>query len=300
MRDLIEGVQRFQRSVFPPHREMFEHLAHGQTPEVLFVACADSRVDPSLLTQTPPGKLFVLRNAGNIVPRSGAGAGGEAATVAYAVDELRVHHIVVCGHSGCGAVTAALKGVGDGVIGDWLEHAGDLRGEVDGRWPDLQGEARVTAGVHVNALQQLAHLRTHPSVARAEAEGRIELHAWVYDIGSGVVTAYDRERRAFVPLDEVRDEDGLVAELHRPEPPIEEGWLDHGPWRAVLESSGKRPMAVAEAVAQLTGWTPSRVGREIIDLPTELLHGLTELEVEVVKAWIEDAGGSVRIERMDR
>ena len=147
MRDLIDGVKRFQSRIYPSHRELFEHLAHGQSPEVLFISCADSRVDPSLLTQTRPGQLFILRNAGNLVPVYDGEGSGEAATLAYAIDKLEVHHIVVCGHSDCGAVTAVLAGDTTGVIAEWLDHAGDLDELVQANCPDLRGASKLAAAV---------------------------------------------------------------------------------------------------------------------------------------------------------
>src|SRR5262245_22781790 len=108
MRNLVEGIHRFQNHVFDGNRELFEQLSRGQAPSTRFITCADSRVVPNLFTQTGPGELFTLRNAGNIVPPYGASSGGEAPTVEYAVTALGVRDIVVCGHSGCGVMQAML------------------------------------------------------------------------------------------------------------------------------------------------------------------------------------------------
>ena len=108
MQKLIQGLHRFQRDLFGSQRELFERLAQGQHPEVLFITCSDSRINPNLLTQTQPGELFILRNAGNIVPPYGAVQGGEAATIEFAVAGLGVKDIIVCGHSHCGAMKGLL------------------------------------------------------------------------------------------------------------------------------------------------------------------------------------------------
>ncbi len=108
MKPILEGLRKFQREVFPLKRDLFRRLAEGQRPETLFIGCSDSRVDPNLLTSTEPGELFVLRNAGNVVPPYGASTGGEAAAVEYAVQVLGVDQIIVCGHTHCGAVKALL------------------------------------------------------------------------------------------------------------------------------------------------------------------------------------------------
>src|SRR3954453_1858588 len=93
---LVEGIHHFQESTFRSQRELFEHLARGQSPDTLFITCSDSRIDPGLITRTRPGELFVLRNAGNIVPQAGAGSGGEACTIEYAVAALKVKEVIVC------------------------------------------------------------------------------------------------------------------------------------------------------------------------------------------------------------
>lgn len=108
MQKLIEGLHQFQNSVFGTQRELFERLAHGQTPETLFITCSDSRINPNLLTQTEPGELFILRNAGNIVPPYSTSQGGEAATIEFAVAGLNVRDIIICGHSHCGAMKGLL------------------------------------------------------------------------------------------------------------------------------------------------------------------------------------------------
>ena len=108
MQKLVDGIHKFQKDVFATQTRFFERLADGQKPLALFITCSDSRIDPSMLTQTKPGELFIMRNAGNIVPPYGASSCGEAATIEYAVAVLGVRDIVVCGHSHCGAMTGLL------------------------------------------------------------------------------------------------------------------------------------------------------------------------------------------------
>lgn len=98
MRDIIDGFLRFQRDAYPARSQLFKSLATRQAPKALFIACSDSRVVPELLTQREPGELFVIRNAGNIVPGYGPQPGGVSASVEYAVAVLGVGDIVVCGH----------------------------------------------------------------------------------------------------------------------------------------------------------------------------------------------------------
>jgi carbonic anhydrase len=286
MDDLYEGVARFRHDVFPNHRRLFERLAHGQTPTVLFVACSDSRVDPSLITQTPPGTLFVLRNAGNLVPDADNPVGGEAATLHYAVEELGVHHIVVCGHSGCGAMTALVgRKRLPRVLTTWLRHAEPVLRRVP------RGD--VEAAIAANVLLQLDHLRTHASVARAVRAGDLQLHGWVYDIGSGRIRVHDPGARAFVDLDDTHVEDDLLSELKDPHDDVPDEWIDHGPYSVVLLDAGSDRAGVVEAVAQVTGESVDAAVARVDNVPALLLHGLTAAEAELVEAWIADAGGTV-------
>lgn len=209
MRKLFEGVQRFQDEVFLEHRDLFAKLALGQAPEVLFITCADSRISPSLLTQTKPGELFIIRNAGNIVPPHGAANGGEGATVEYAVAVLGVKDIIVCGHSDCGAMKAVLKPETLDelpTVRAWLNHAETTRRIVREKFADLEGVARVNAAIEANVLVQLEHLRTLPAVAVRLAKGDLRLHAWVYSIESGDIRAYDSALGRFESLRDEVDE----------------------------------------------------------------------------------------------
>ncbi len=205
MSQLLDGVVQFQRDVFPDQRDGFARLAQAQTPHTLFIACADSRVVPELITQSEPGELFVCRNIGNIVPAYGEMLGGVSAVVEYAVVALGVDHIVVCGHSGCGAMKALAHPEDKALdamptVTSWLRNAAAARSVVCTLHPHLQGEAIVEALVEQNVLTQLGHLRTHPSVVARLARGDLTLHGWIYDIGSGQVEIIDELTRQTVPV----------------------------------------------------------------------------------------------------
>src|SRR3954467_2337295 len=126
MQKLIHGIHRFREEDFRPLQGLFEELAKGQNPETLFITCSDSRIDPSLLTRAKPGDLFILRNAGNIIPPHGAANGGEAATIELAVAALGVKDIIICGHSHCGAMQGLLQPESVAAlpsVSSWLSHA---------------------------------------------------------------------------------------------------------------------------------------------------------------------------------
>jgi carbonic anhydrase len=203
MQKLLQGIHDFQANIFRPRREWFEHLALGQHPEALFITCSDSRINPNLITQTEPGELFVLRNAGNLIPPHGAANGGEGATIEFAVAGLRVSDVIVCGHSCCGAMRGLLE---PETLGDmpataaWLAHAEATRRIVREKYADRTGAALLTTAVEENVLVQLENLRTHPVIAAGLAGGRLKLHGWVYKIETGQVFSYDPERGQFVPV----------------------------------------------------------------------------------------------------
>ncbi|MBB4212644.1 carbonic anhydrase [Rhodothalassium salexigens DSM 2132] len=206
MPKLTAGVVKFQREVYPDRRAMFETLTQGQKPEALFITCSDSRVDPTMVTQTEPGELFICRNAGNIVPPHTTHTGAMTAAIEYAIGALKVPHIVVCGHSQCGAMTGALNP--DSLADlphthEWLDYARAAVQIVQTRDRELSQEEKLKRLIEENVILQLTHLRSHPYVAQALAEGTVTLRGWVYDIGTGGMHALDESRRAFVPVDEL-------------------------------------------------------------------------------------------------
>jgi carbonic anhydrase len=205
MQQLIRGIHQFQTEDFRPLATLFQQLAERQTPETLFITCSDSRIDPNLLTRSRPGDLFILRNAGNIVPLGAATPSGEAATIEYAVAALGVRDIIICGHTHCGAMKALLdpSQVADlPAVASWLEHAAATRRIVTDHYGHLSEERRLVAAIEENVLVQLEHLRTLPVVASRLRRGDLHLHGWVYKIETGEVFAYDVATQTFVAVAE--------------------------------------------------------------------------------------------------
>jgi carbonic anhydrase len=205
MKELFEGVRHFRQNVFHTQQDLFQQLAEKQEPETLFITCSDSRVNPNLITHTAPGDLFVIRNAGNIVPAYGVTTGGEEATIEFALEALGVKHIVICGHSGCGAMKGllhpeALSNMPS--VSRWLRHAEATRRIVMAKYPNVQEDALLRVLTEENVLTQIENLQTHPSVAVAMAKEALSLHAWVYDIRTGAILAYDANDGRFKPLDD--------------------------------------------------------------------------------------------------
>lgn len=196
MQDVLEqlkaGVRRFQTTVYPEQAEMYRKaVSVPQEPHTLFVACADSRIEPETITQTKPGEMFVLRNIGNLIPAYGEMMGGVSAVIEYAVSLLKVKHVVVCGHADCGAMKGLLNP--DSVttmpaVQNWLKNATAARSiaEALGAKNDAP-EPLMRSVTEQNVLLQIQHLRTHPSVAAAMARGELTISGWVYEIGTGEV-----------------------------------------------------------------------------------------------------------------
>jgi carbonic anhydrase len=200
---ILRGLKRFQKLVFPKHRELFHKLALGQRPEALFITCADSRIDPCMLTQTKPGELFICRVIGNVVPRYPKTVGGVSATIEYAVGVLGVADIIVCGHTDCGVMKGvqnpkALKPLAN--VTAWLHHAQPARRAAGASKAKLASPQYLITLTERNVVEQLKNLRTHPVVAERLRLGDLRLHGWVYHIGKGTVTSYDAGRDCFIPI----------------------------------------------------------------------------------------------------
>ncbi|WP_260513331.1 carbonic anhydrase [Serratia fonticola] len=202
MQEVIDGFLKFQREAFVERTELFKRLATSQNPRTLFISCSDSRLVPELITQREPGDLFVIRNAGNIVPSFGPEPGGVSASVEYAVAALGVEDIVICGHSDCGAMTAiATCKCLDHMptVANWLRYA-DAAKAVNQANEHASERDRINSMVRENVIAQLTNLKTHPSVALALDRGNLRLHGWIYDIATGCIDALDGNTRRFVPL----------------------------------------------------------------------------------------------------
>jgi carbonic anhydrase len=205
---MVGAARQFRDRVFPEHGDDFVRLAAaGQSPAALFITCADSRVSPEMITAAAPGDLFVCRNIGNLVPAYGEMLGGVSAVVEFAVTALHVPHIVVCGHSDCGAMKALCHPHEHELdvmptVRSWLRNAEAARSVVQATMGSLPEPHMVAALVRQNVALQLQHLRTHPAVAAALASQRIRLHGWVFDIGAGRVDALDEATGNLVPLDQ--------------------------------------------------------------------------------------------------
>ncbi len=203
MDKLYRGIKKFQEGYFLKEEAMFKELAKGQSPDVLFFSCSDSRVDPNIITQSKPGELFIVKNIGNIVPACNPHLKEDctAAAIEFALLMLNITNIVVCAHSDCGAMKALYKDDKE------FENSPNLKGWIDTALPAKEMverlddeppfKARVEMTAKENVIAQIENLKTYPVVTKRLDEGKLSLHAWHYDIGTGEVQAYNKVKNAF-------------------------------------------------------------------------------------------------------
>lgn len=208
MKKLVNGIVEFRKTCLDNYREKFAHLALGQFPDALFIACSDSRVVPNLFASTNPGDLFVIRNVGNLIPpflENGNHGTSEEAAIEFSLSNLPINNIIVCGHSDCGAMLAVLEGVetleSPGLQG-WLKHCVCILDDAaidDDKFRQLPAHNKLS---QINILQQMQHVKTYPKVAKKINEGRLNVHGWYFDIATGDVYAYEEAFKKFTLIDE--------------------------------------------------------------------------------------------------
>jgi carbonic anhydrase len=209
VRKLIQGIVEFREKVLPQQRALFAQLAVGQHPDALFISCSDSRVAPNWFASTEPGDLFVVRNVGNLIPPSGetgvsASDEAEVAAIEFALLQLKVANIIVCGHSECGAMLAVSKGrekVQAPHLRSWLRHADAALQELDLSPLETGGLVRADRLSQINVLSQLRHIASYSAVREAQGRGVLRLHGWWFDIASGGVYAHDAAENRFLLIE---------------------------------------------------------------------------------------------------
>ena len=224
LEQLKAGVRWFRREVYPERAEVFAQAATTpQRPHTLFITCADSRIDPIEITSSGTGEVFVTRNIGNLVPTYGQMMGSMSAVLEFAVGALGVKHVVVCGHSDCGAMKALLAPESTAkmpAVSNWLKNAQEALWEAK-RAHEVSVErggivkSLIDELTEVNVLLQIAHLKTHPSVRDAMARGELTVSGWIYDIGSGRVSIAEDGETRFRPVETRKQDDSMVRLAYR-------------------------------------------------------------------------------------
>ena len=210
MKKLIKGILEFRQNVRDDYKETFARLALTQTPDVFFIGCSDSRVVPNLFASTNPGDLFVVRNVGNLVPPYESkdcehGNQSVAAALEFALMKLNVAHIVVCGHSACGAMNALTKHEKLDRLPHlrvWL-NAANVTPETFKDKIELESPLNPSNQLsQINVLFQIEHLKTYPLVQERLQKGTLAIHGWWFDIADAAVYAFEDEFKKFMLIDE--------------------------------------------------------------------------------------------------
>jgi len=200
---LYKGIWNFQQSYFRKEGDFFRRLSCRQSPEVLFITCADSRVDPNLVTQSRPGELFIIRNVGNIIPPYDAikDKNSVAAAIEYAVLQLKISDIIICGHTNCGAMEALYAEEREIAsmphLRDWLHLAEPVKDIILKHYSNTTDEIRQRVTEEENVIYQLHNIQTYPFVRKALDNGSLHLHGWYYNIGTGSIYFYNSSEDVF-------------------------------------------------------------------------------------------------------
>jgi carbonic anhydrase len=203
MNRLFKGYMKFREEDFHSHRELFKELGRSQQPHTLFVGCSDSRVVPNLITQTHPGELFIIRNVANIVPpyRFTEEYVATTSAVEYAVQELKVDSIVVCGHSNCGGCAAMNMSEEQLAhmphVRKWLAVSKEVKGRVDRLMQGDSAEEREWLTEQVNILVQMRNLLTYPYIRSRYEEGKLNIYGWYYIIETSEIYNFNDEKEIF-------------------------------------------------------------------------------------------------------
>lgn len=203
MKKLIKGLHTFQTTIFPKKKGIFQDLIKGQKPEVLFITCSDSRINPNLVTSADPGELFIIRNAGNIIPDYKKG-GGEWATIEFAIHALQVGHIIVCGHSHCGAIEAALHKKSmrsTPLLKSWIhENIDPTLQLIEDNYEQLTERSKINILTQENVLHQIENLKMNPAINKKLEDGSLTIHAWIYEFETGEIFSFNATKGQFEPI----------------------------------------------------------------------------------------------------
>ena len=203
MQRILDGYRKFHSHVFPQKRQLYAELSKGQKPEFMVITCSDSRVQPLEFTCMEPGDMFMDRSIGNIVPPPGGSEVVTQAIVEYAVVALNVKHIIICGHSQCGAMKALLDPESTRklpAVSAWLKNAEGTLAAVQKKYSHLKGQELLDATTRENVLVQIENLKKIYCVSERVAQGKLSIHGWVFELEHGRIDAYDPKIDRFVAM----------------------------------------------------------------------------------------------------
>lgn len=205
---LVKGNKKFKNTKFPKLERTFNDLVeYGQSPDVLFIGCSDSRVVPDLILNSKPGQMFILRNIGNFVPpyKADHDFHGTSAAIEYAVSILNVQDIIICGHSHCGACAALYQDLSKDKhlihVHKWLDLGKNAVNPKFFKTTDTIKQEKILRKTEQESIKyQLENLLTFPEVYKRVKESKLNLHGWYYKIEDGSIDYYDPKKKKFKPL----------------------------------------------------------------------------------------------------
>lgn len=221
MKNLVHGIIHFQKTKRPGYQELFAKLALKQTPNTLFIACSDSRVAANVFASTEPGDMFVIRNVGNMIPMCGLNGlscadESEGAAIEFALNKLNVEHIIICGHSECGAMDALMNGrekIKSPNLKEWLRHGEDSLLALESNSNFAKGLPQHNRLSQLNVLQQIQHIQTYPIVQERIKSGKLRVHGWWFELAQAKVHFFDPKSMIFQEITEER-----INEVFQPLP----------------------------------------------------------------------------------
>jgi carbonic anhydrase len=205
MMKIVEGIRRFRRELYPQLKPAYDEMVRtGQKPHALVIGCSDSRVAFETLTGCGPGELFIVRNAGNIIPQYGKYMGGVTASIEFAVTQLPIRDVIVCGHTYCGAMAALLRPEISSempAVQKWVQFSRQAKRRID-KEHTREFDRHLREAVAENVKLQLEHLQTFPCLQKKLESGEVRMHGWVYEIENGDVVEYDTKGDRWLSLTE--------------------------------------------------------------------------------------------------
>lgn len=206
--ELIIGYKRFREHYFSNSNKTFDNLIKlGQNPKVMIISCCDSRVDPSIIFGCEPGDLFVIRNVANLVPpfENNSSYHGTSAAIEFGISNLDIHDVIILGHSFCGGIRALLENVdllsSENFISKWMELAKPAREKTLENYPNSNLDQQADMCGQYALVNSHNNLMTFPLIQEKVKSGFLSLHAWFFDLSTGLIYMLNQEQNKFEPIE---------------------------------------------------------------------------------------------------
>lgn len=211
IKKLIDGNKEFRKKFFNTDNKIFDALVeYGQKPKIMVISCSDSRVDPAMIFNCEPGDLFVIRNVANLVPpyEDNDTYHGTSAALEFGTCFLQVKHVIILGHTKCGGIQALLESADNlldkqnhNFIAKWMELARPAYDKIIKQYNDASLENKITLCEQYALINSLNNLQSFPWVKERVDNNELSLHAWYFDLATGIIYAHDTQKNSWLPLE---------------------------------------------------------------------------------------------------